>query len=153
MKQKLLFALLVTLGVAGCSEKQTEIPGLPNQPDTGRWYSLALLNQGQSLYARNCASCHGTNAEGTADWKTPNANGDYPPPPLNGSAHAWHHPLSVLYQVIQLGGQPTGGTMPAWQGKLDQQQTLAIIASFQDYWSDETYQIWLQRELASRESN
>ena len=117
---------------------------------TGRWYTEAQVETGRELYGRFCAACHGAEAEATADWKTADRFGNYPPPPLNGSAHAWHHPLSVLDQVIRDGTGDLGGNMPPWGHALNASQRLAVIAGFQAYWSDETYDIWLQRERASR---
>lgn len=111
-----------------------------------RWYSSEQVREGRQLYAQYCAGCHGVNAEATADWKTPTKQGYYPPPPLNGSAHAWHHSVSVLDQVIRDGGALVGGVMPAWGHVLDEPQRLAVIASFQDYWSDEIFEMWLERD-------
>lgn len=110
-----------------------------------RWYSAEQVSEGRALFRQYCAVCHGMKAEATPNWKTPDANGSYPPPPLNGTAHAWHHPLSVLDSVIRDGGQPVGGLMPAWGSVLNEAQRKAVIASFQDYWSDEIYQLWLER--------
>jgi cytochrome c len=49
------------------------------------WYDQADIDRGATLYKQNCASCHGQNGEGTADWKKTDANGNYPSPPLNGT--------------------------------------------------------------------
>jgi mono/diheme cytochrome c family protein len=152
MKPIIIF--LLSAFVLGCSQNSDHASaGITVDSETGRWYSKQQMYAGRKLFNKNCAVCHGEKARGTTDWKTPDSNGVYPPPPLNGSAHAWHHPLSVLYQVIQFGGAPMGGTMPAWQGKLNEQETLAVIAGFQSEWSDEIYAKWLQRELASRQQN
>jgi len=79
------------------------------------------------------------------------ASGHYPPPPLNGSAHAWHHPLTTLKTVIREGGEPLGGVMPAWQGILSEDEITSAIAAFQSYWSDEIYQRWLDIDQQSRQ--
>lgn len=158
MRGVLLIASLLML--AACSDPTTDtdraassiapqdVP-LIEDSQTGRWYSLAQVESGREHYGRFCAACHGAEAEATPDWKTPDRFGNYPPPPLNGSAHAWHHPLSVLDQVIRDGTGDLGGNMPPWGHALDAQERLALIAGFQAYWSDETY-IWLERERASR---
>ena len=80
-----------------------------------RWFSDAQVEQGAKLFQQNCAACHGANAEATSSWKQTDADGNYPPPPLNGSAHAWHHPLSVLKQTIVDGGAKLGGQARLWQ--------------------------------------
>jgi mono/diheme cytochrome c family protein len=110
-----------------------------------RWYSEAQVAAGSRVFAQNCAACHGELAQGlTSDWKQRLDDGSLPPPPLNGSAHAWHHPRSLLLQVINTGGAAFGGNMPAFAGVLDQSEKLAAIAYFQDFWSDENYGQWIQ---------
>jgi len=93
-----------------------------------RWYDQATVDQGATLYSQNCASCHGTNAEGTADWKKTDANGNFPPPPLNGSAHAWHHNKELLKRTIREGGAKLGGLMPGFTDNLPDEEMNAVIA-------------------------
>ena len=75
-----------------------------NAGATERWFNQAVVDYGAGLFAQNCAVCHGANAEGTSDWKKTDANGNYPPPPLDGSAHAWHHSIPQLVRSIKEGG-------------------------------------------------
>jgi mono/diheme cytochrome c family protein len=113
---------------------------------TGRWYTQSMLQTGQKIFELNCASCHGIQGQGlTKNWRKPLADGFYPPPPLNGTAHAWHHPLSVLLQTIAKGGQPVGGTMPAFDEILNNEEKLSVIAWFQHWWPDKIYQVWFQQ--------
>jgi thiol:disulfide interchange protein DsbC len=112
---------------------------------TERWFSDAQVVQGEKLFRQYCASCHGQNAEATPDWKKTDANGNYPPPPLNGSAHAWHHDLDLLRRTIREGGAKLGGQMPAFEGVLDAAQIDSVIAFFQSKWPDEIYQRWSGR--------
>ena len=97
----------------------------------------------------NCASCHGQNAEATPNWKQTDANGNYPPPPLNGSAHTWHHDLNLLRRTIREGGAKVGGQMPGFEGSLSASEIDSIIAFFQSKWPDEIYQRWSGRFAAS----
>ncbi len=95
------------------------------------------------MFTQHCAVCHGPQAEGTvADWRQRLDDGSFPPPPLNGSAHAWHHPRSVLLQVINNGGVALGGKMPGFESLLAREEKLAAIAYFQDFWSDDVYADW-----------
>ncbi|MCH8532391.1 MAG: cytochrome c [Saccharospirillum sp.] len=121
------------------------------KPDTGRWYTNAMVEEGKATFAQYCAACHGDRAQATPDWKTLDENGNYPPPPLDGTAHAWHHPLADLEMVIKQGGAPFGGVMPGWESVLSDQDIVKVIASFQSYWSDEIYEMWLEREKLYRE--
>ena len=107
-----------------------------------RWYSTAQVNAGESLYARNCLSCHGQQGRGITNWKRRNPDGSFPPPPLNGTAHTWHHPMSVLRRTIREGGQALGGKMPAFKGVLNDEEIDSVIAYFQSQWSDRIYRTW-----------
>ena len=115
-----------------------------------RWYTSEQVAAGAAVYRENCASCHKDNAEGTPEWRQRNVNGVLPPPPLNGTAHAWHHPLSVLRMVVKRGGAPVGGTMPAFQDKLTDEQVDAVIAWVQSHWPEDIYAHWLERDTGSR---
>lgn len=112
-----------------------------------RWFGAELVGKGEILFQQHCATCHGANAEGTRDWKKTDANGNYPPPPLDGSAHAWHHSLAQLARSIRQGGKPYGGTMPGFGEQFDDRQLLALIAFFQSKWPDEIYRIWHQQHM------
>lgn len=107
-----------------------------------------VLAQGERIFQANCAACHGAQAQGAPNWERPGADGKYPPPPLDGSAHAWHHPRSALRQVIKEGTVYLGGNMPAWGDKLSDAEIDAAIAWFQSRWPDEIYAAW--REIDAR---
>jgi len=98
------------------------------------------IKRGEEIYRKNCASCHGPNGEATPGWRTPGADGRYPPPPLDGSAHAWHHSTETLEKMIQDGS--VDGAMPAWKGKLTDQQIGDVIVWIKSLWPDEVYDIW-----------
>jgi len=133
--KKQLFLLLGLLLVTG------QVHAAENE----RWYSDEQVTQGEQLFRQNCAGCHGENAEATPDWKKTDANGNYPPPPLDGSAHAWHHDLDLLRRTIREGGAKLGGQMPAFESVLDAEQIDSVIAFFQSKWPDEIYQRWSGR--------
>lgn len=107
-----------------------------------RWYDSTQVSLGKVVYEANCISCHFENAKGTLNWRKTLEDGSYPPPPLNGTAHAWHHSISVLLTVINDGGVPNGGTMPAFRNSLSQDQKLAVIAYFQSFWTADIYSKW-----------
>jgi mono/diheme cytochrome c family protein len=153
---KYLSVTILCLALVSCSNKDD--PSLFNIVDidkkqamTGRWYSQQQADSGSVIFSNHCAVCHGQNAQATGNWKTPRTDGQYPPPPLDGSAHAWHHPLSVLSQIILEGGSAYDGQMPAWKDTLSETEVYAAIASFQEYWPDDTYESWLTMEKQSRQ--
>lgn len=141
-REKLL--VLVFMSLLACSEAEPEVFA---QGDSipARWYSEAQEVAGSQVFAQNCAVCHGEQAQGlTSDWREKLDDGSFPAPPLNGSAHAWHHPQAILLQVIDNGGEAFGGKMPAFATALQQSEKLAAIAYFQSFWSDEIYSQWEQ---------
>ncbi|WP_083569831.1 cytochrome c [Nitrosospira sp. Nsp11] len=105
------------------------------------------IKRGQATYTKNCASCHGPNGEATPGWRIPAADGRYPPPPLDGSAHAWHHSTETLETMIRVGSPGAG--MPAWDGKLTKQEIDDVIVWIKSLWPDEVYDIWL-KEIESK---
>lgn len=107
-----------------------------------RWYDEATLQRGAQLFRENCVACHKVNAEGTTNWKVRDANGNLPPTPLNGTAHAWHHPKATLVSQILDGAEQYGRTMPGFGQKLSTKDAEATIAFFQSKWSDSVYQQW-----------
>lgn len=118
------------------------LSGNAQTSETGRWFSDKQVNDGKTLFANNCASCHGSDASSTPEWRKRDAKGNFPPPPLNGTAHTWHHPMNILQFTILKGGAPVGGVMPAFETKLNLDQVNSIIAWFQSLWPDNVYDIW-----------
>ncbi len=111
-----------------------------------RWYSMDQVAQGEKLFQANCAGCHGDQAQGqVVDWRRPLPDGSMPAPPLDGSAHAWHHPLKDLLWVIREGTMQRGGKMPPFKGWLAGEDQQAIVAFFQQKWDDGIYRAWLNR--------
>jgi len=150
MTSKRLVAVLFAAAPLAACDSQPE-PATPpgstamsvGRPSAARpQVAPQLLARGEQLFKQNCASCHGDRAQGAPNWEKPGPDGKYPAPPLDGSAHAWHHPRVALIQVIKQGTQKIGGNMPAWQGKLSDSDIDAVIAYFQSLWPDEIYAAW-----------
>ena len=144
---KAAIALAVATLLVRCSPPQGSGEARDGTPDADRWYSVEQVRAGSEVFEIQCAQCHGAEAQGvTADWRQRLGDGSFPPPPLNGSAHAWHHPLTVLLQVINQGGAPLGGQMPAFADRLSEKEKWAAIAYFQSFWNDEIYGKWEQMD-------
>lgn len=161
MKLRIALIGLIPFAVAACSPGESSVPGAKttgNTPGIGqtdtaparRWYAFQHVSQGGRVFQENCASCHGKQANGAPNWKQMGADGKYPPPPLNGTGHAWHHPLNMLFHVVKNGSPGGQGAMPAWKEKLSDDEIVAAIAWFQSKWPDEIYRAWAQRDIASR---
>jgi mono/diheme cytochrome c family protein len=110
----------------------------------GRNLGPEKIKRGEAVYRANCASCHGPNGESTPGWRNPGPDGKYPPPPLDGSAHAWHHSTETLERMIRVGSPADIGGMPAWDGKLTNQEIDDVIVWIKSLWPDEVYDIWLK---------
>ncbi|MGI1668799.1 MAG: cytochrome c [Neptuniibacter sp.] len=134
---KFLGILMAVFFITACSDKEATVEG--------RWYTPSQVSLGKQVFIENCASCHGAGAQGTKEWMKLLPDGNYPPPPLNGTAHAWHHPLKGLKVTVKEGGAKFGGVMPGFGSKLSEMEQEAAIAYFQSKWSVDIYKMWLDR--------
>lgn len=135
--------LAVSLLIACTDKDKSEVTAKTVE---GKWYTSAQLIRGKVVFKTNCQECHGESAQGlVADWKKPLQDGSYPAPPLNGSAHAWHHSKEALMRTVNMGGIPLGGTMPAFKDKLSEKEKEAVLAHIMNLWSEKTYQAWEKR--------
>lgn len=100
---------------------------------------------GQALYLRYCASCHGANLEGQPNWMVRLPNGRLPAPPHDETGHTWHHSDEQLLRIVSDGlaaiapGYETD--MPAFGGKLDDQEIIAILDYIKQSWPDREREI------------
>ena len=104
--------------------------------------------QGMELYTSNCASCHMGNLTGNPDWKSgKDDDGQRLPPPLNGTAHTWHHSPEQLFQVIRYGYKKFD---PNYKGKMLGNEDL----SEDDVWSILEYikSVW-PKEIRDKYNN
>jgi len=175
-----LLLLGVAIGfIVGCSEPPPPVPNTilassapsSTSPDTvqmpppvaeSKQQSQAMVmrkldpekvKRGEIIYHANCATCHGPNGEATPDWRNQSADGKYPPPPINGSAHTWHHSTETLEKMIREGSPPGIGGMPAWDKKLTNQEIGDVIVWITSIWSDEIYNIWYQEIEQKQQKN
>ncbi|HKJ77553.1 MAG TPA: cytochrome c [Gammaproteobacteria bacterium] len=155
-----LLTVAVALVLAGCGQ---DSGGSASASTSGterdysepmpRWYDVSQVRQGAEIYTAECAECHGKKAQGAADWQEPLPNGAYPPPPLNGDGHGWHHPLPALFYVVKNGSPGGKGNMPAWGKELSDDEILATIAWFQSRWPEKVYRQWVRIDHRARKQN
>jgi len=141
--------LLFVIVLSACDQRSqnnvsTVTENVSKNSINDRWYTQADLDLGATIYQEHCLQCHNKNAAGISDWMTTLDDGNYPPPPLNGTAHAWHHDIGTLTRTIKRGGVPLGGVMPGFENKLSDAEIRAVIAYFQSFWSDDIYSSWLE---------
>lgn len=98
------------------------------------------IKLGEQVFNANCTVCHGKAGAGIVkDWKVA-IDGKYPPPPLNGTAHTWHHSRAILLRSINDGGAKFGGQMPAFKDKLTEPQKQAVLDYIYNLWPPEIQQ-------------
>ncbi len=117
-----------------------------------RWYTPDWVQSGEPVYLQNCAACHGNAGQGTFDWRRRGADGKFPPPPLNGTAHTWHHPFLALARQIKFGAPGGGGNMPPFSETLSDEEIVNVIAWFQSKWPEQIYDSWLKVDERARNS-
>jgi mono/diheme cytochrome c family protein len=157
--RRIIFVITVSVLLAACDKpsgeagKQAQQAAAPAEMTTSvpaRSFDNAQITRGGKVYQQNCASCHGANGEGASNWRQRDANDQFPPPPLNGSGHTWHHPLGALRYTIRNGTQAIGGSMPAWKGKISNEDIDAVIAWFQAKWPEQAYAAWYDIDQRAR---
>ncbi len=116
-----------------------------NSNGKDRWFSFAQKIQGNKVFSKNCASCHGAKAQGANNWQKRDLTGRFPAPPLDGTAHSWHHTQKQLLSVINKGSISSGGIMPSFKDSLTEEERLSVLAFFEAKWSNEIYQNWIKR--------
>jgi mono/diheme cytochrome c family protein len=139
-----LYGVTVLLVVASCSGATdstttfslSPLPGSPTTPEAGPPPELDVesTSEGAVLYGRFCSSCHGADLTGDPDWKTPNEDGSYPPPPQDSSGHTWHHGDDLLLEIILDGSDFPESRMPAFGEQLTEVEALSILEFFKSTW-------------------
>jgi mono/diheme cytochrome c family protein len=142
---KLVALSVMLLALLGCDRQPDSLKNAVPKRD----FDPAVVERGRVLFAQHCASCHGDHAQGAPNWHRPDASGKWPPPPLNGTGHAWHHPRAALVRTIRQGTAATGGNMPAWGGRLPNDDIDAILAWIQQQWPEELYAAWWRMDRQS----
>lgn len=110
-----------------------------------------LASAGSAIYQRSCASCHGTHGEGAHAWQRPDQHGELPAPPHGPSGHTWKHSDAMLYRIVQQGWRDAFNkterlTMPAFNGQLSREETIAVITYLKTLWTPK------QRQFQADES-
>jgi len=154
IKLRILASLIAGLGLAACDQAPSGKVETASRDDAplDRKLDAAQVARGKVVYEKACMECHGVGGKGQAgDWRVRDADGMFPPPPLDDSAHAWHHPTAVLLEVIREGSLPGQGRMPGWKDELTQQEMQDVVVYSKSLWSDAVYQLWSKMEQQSLE--
>jgi mono/diheme cytochrome c family protein len=95
--------------------------------------------EGQELYAQHCASCHGDDMTGEADWRMPDAEGYFPAPPHDETGHTWHHADAQLFTITKHGTEAVVGgdyksRMTGFGEVLTDAEILSVLAYIKSTW-------------------
>ena len=110
-------------------------------PGALRLDDAVMLQRGEQIYKARCASCHGENLEGQANWRERGADGRLPAPPHDGSGHTWHHPDDVLIRITKEGVAKVAGladyasNMPAFGDSLSDADIVVVLSWIKSQWS------------------
>lgn len=132
MKRRTMIGVVLLLGLAACVNPLARQAAM-TPPEA--------LVAGGRLAQQYCVRCH---AEGGTD-------GPASPVDLTGQAwtgHAWHHPDSVLVQMIAEGISRPTGVMPPFGTVLRPEEIRTLIAFIKTFWTPEQRQ--LQQERTQR---
>lgn len=98
----------------------------------GTQTALTGTNSGATIYARNCAMCHGASGQGVANAFPPLMKSAY----VADQKKAAHAVLYGLQGAIVVAGKPYNGVMPAWKGTLSNAEIAAVLTHIRMSWGN-----------------
>jgi mono/diheme cytochrome c family protein len=120
-----LVLLVIAVLASACNDNSIDTRVEPSK------FPVEVTNErvaaGETVYAENCASCHGP-VDGRAVLDSAPEHGD--------GGHTWHHPDRLLHQWI-LDRPPLANVMPAFRGTLDDEQVMQVLAYIKSHWLPE----------------
>ncbi len=100
---------------------------------------------GQSIYAEQCAACHGARLEGQPNWRMRGEDGLLPAPPHDATGHTWHHDDKTLFTLTKYGlaglmENAPPSSMPVYEGVLSDDEIIAVLSFIKSTWPDDLRQ-------------
>ena len=141
----------VVLGLAllaACSKEDKPAPAL-TPPPALQHFEPASLARGARLFEKNCALCHGPQAQGHPDWQTPSDGHFAAAPPLDGTGNDWKRSRAELAATILNGVKrktDNAEVMPAWKGRLSERDVEDVINWMQSLWPAQVYDTWTKTQ-------
>jgi mono/diheme cytochrome c family protein len=132
-----LAALVLGAGVLYVLMPGGEPPGSRLRPD-----DAATVALGGSIYARECAGCHGANGEGQQNWDTASTAEDPLAPPHDGTGHTWQHPDEALFELTKFGLSTVAcrrldpDVMPQFAQTLGDDEIVAVLSFIKSRWPE-----------------
>ena len=133
---RIMTPVVIVIVLAGCTDGQdlTSNRADASNPD--------IVARGEVVYQESCASCHGVNLEGQANWTLRNADGTLPAPPHDVTGHTWHHGDDLLFELTKWGpsavvGNDYNSAMPGFSDTLNDDDIWAVLAYIKSRWPDD----------------
>ncbi|MXY91904.1 MAG: c-type cytochrome [Caldilineaceae bacterium SB0670_bin_27] len=122
---------------------EVSLPQVDGPVDGADVSNTQLVALGEILYQQYCASCHGAELEGQANWKIRDENGFLPAPPHDETGHTWHHPDEQLFEITKIGTEAYVGSgyrsnMIGFGDQLDDTEIWAVLAYIKSQWPART---------------
>ncbi len=110
---------------------------------------VGRIASGHSIYAVNCASCHGSRGEAAPGWDQPDSSGEMPPPPHDREGHTWKHSDAMLYRIVANGWRDPFNkthrlTMPAFASVLSPLEIRDVVIYLKTLWTPEQQKFQLE---------
>jgi mono/diheme cytochrome c family protein len=101
--QKIVMIATLALGVGSIGYGVWQMAAQPEKYDLLPYQDADAIARGEVLYLDYCASCHGDDLQGQANWRQQGADGLLPAPPHDETGHSWHHSDAQLIATVTLG--------------------------------------------------
>ena len=150
MKKVWPFAAALLL-LAACSKEEDKAVA-PASSIAMRQFDPASIARGARLFGEHCAQCHGPQAQGHPDWQTPSDGSFAAAPPLDGTGNDWKRSRAELAATIRNGVRRKSDNvdvMPAWKGRLSDQDGEDVLNWLQSLWPAEIYDAWTKAQAAA----
>lgn len=132
----MLFAAAFTLPVVTGLAVFAAVPAIQHYADAD---NEAVTTQGATVYAQNCANCHGRRLQGQALWQLRDQYEGRRAPPHDSTGHTWQHSDDELFTVVKTGKFSTTpkeivSFMPAFDKRLSDDDIVAVLAFIKSRW-------------------
>lgn len=117
------------------------VPGNDAAAITLRPHDAETVARGKAIYSDQCASCHGANLEGQANWRERLPSGRLPAPPHDRTGHTWHHPDAQLFDLTKRGPAAVVGggyqsDMPGFADILSDAEIVDVLSYIKSTWPE-----------------
>lgn len=149
---KNVWPFAAALLLLGACSKEGDQAAAPVAGIALRQFDPASITRGARLFEEHCVLCHGPQAQGHPDWQTPSDGVFAAAPPLNGTGNDWKRSRIELVATIRNGVRRKSDkvdVMPAWKGRLSEQDIEDMLNWLQSLWPAEIYDAWTKAQAAA----